>query len=290
MKTFLEYLQESIIDPYHERLSPSIFESTNPPKLKSLVRAQIQRGVANLESHSGIKVIDYRLIGSILTHRYTSDSDIDINVLIEGNFNNAVKVATHLSGKPIPGTQHVVNFHVLNQRLIWNAANKDADGIFNVVENKFEKIPKNKPFDVTVYWKDFTRVASTIDSLSEKLKEIVLDYDSLRLADPNALKHIRTMALHKIREMEQTAASLVDIYKIIKTQRDSLFEKQLTQKDIIRYGEKNRMPANVIYKLLEKYHYLKLLHTISDIIGNDNSLSPSELRELQQLFNPTVPR
>lgn len=290
MKTFLEYLKESIIDPHHPRLDSSIFQSDSPPRLRPLVRAQIQRGIANLESYSGIKVLDYRMIGSILTHRYTDDSDLDINVLIEGSLNNAVKAATNLSGKPVPGTRHVINFHVLNQRIVWNAANKDADGVFNVEENKFERVPSDRPFNVGMYWKDFTRVASTIDTLSKKLKEAVLDYDSLRLAHPNDLKHIRNLAIKHVREIEAAAVSLTDIYKIVKTSRDSIFEKGLTQKDIIRYGEKNRMPANVIYKLLEKYHYLKLLNSIADIIGHDNSLSPDELKELRNLFNPMAPK
>lgn len=136
MKTFLEFLKESIIDPHHQRLDQTIFQSDSPPRLKPLVKAQIQRGIANLESYAGIKVLDYRMIGSILTHRYADDSDLDINVLIDGSFNNAVKAATNLSGKPVPGTRHVINFHVLNQRIVWNAANKDADGVFNVEENK----------------------------------------------------------------------------------------------------------------------------------------------------------
>jgi hypothetical protein len=290
MKTYLEYLSESIIDPHHERLSPDVFESESPARLKPLVRAQIQRGIHHIETHAGVKVLDYRLIGSILTHRYSDESDLDINVLIQGDLNNAVKVVSQLSGKPIPGSPYVVNFHVLNQKAVWDAANTDADGVFNVEENKFERVPKDLPFDVTLYWKDFTRIASTITRLSQKLKELVLDYESLRKANPDELKHLRKLTLQKVRSLKKTAASLVDIYKIIRTYRDKVFAHELTQKDIIQYGEKNRMPANVIYKLLEKYHYLKLLHSIADIIGNDGSLSAAEIKELQQIFKPTQPK
>lgn len=290
MKTYLEYLSESIIDPHHERLSPEVFESESPARLKPLVQAQIQRGIHHIETHAGVKVVDYRLIGSILTHRYSDESDLDINVLIQGDLNHAVKVVSQLSGKPIPGAPHLVNFHVLNQRAVWNAANDDADGVFNVEENKFERVPKDLPFDVTLYWKDFTRIASTITRLSNKLKELVIDYDSLRKANKDELKHLRTLTVQKVRELTKTATSLADIYKIIKTYRDRIFAHELTQSDIIRYGEKNRMPANVIYKLLEKYHYLKLLNNISQIIGHDGTLSADEIRELQQIFKPTKPK
>ena len=289
MKTFLEYLNESIIDPHHDRLAPEIFEPGEPPHLKAVVRDQIKRGVAHLESHAGIRVLDYRLIGSILTHRYSSDSDLDINVLIDGGLNQAVKVASQLSGKPVAGSPYVVNFHVLNQRPVWSAANKDADGVFNVEENKFERAPKDLPFDLTLYWNDFTRISSSIRALSSKLKEEVHDYKAIRKAHPNDLKKLRGMALQKVRAMKQTAVGLVDIYKLIRQQRDHLFAKELTQKDLVQYGEKNRMPANVIYKLLEKYQYLKLLHSISDIIGHDGTLHSNEVKELQQLFS-TAPK
>lgn len=292
MKTFLEFIQisESIVDPYRQRLDPGIFESDSPAKLKLLVRSQIQRGIASLRALGGVRVVDYRMIGSILTHRYAEDSDIDINVLIDGSLDSAVKIATRISGMPVSGTKHVINFHVLNIKEVWDAANKDADGVFNVEENKFERIPSNKPFDVGLYWKDFTRLASTIDRVAGKLKEAVLNYDTLRLAHPNDLKHLRTLTLQKIKEIKASSKVLSQIYKTVKTNREGIFAKELTQTDLIKWGEKNRLPQNVIYKLLEKYHYLKLLHSISEIIGNDGSISPSEFNEIRQLFNPTIPK
>jgi hypothetical protein len=290
MKTFLEFLNESIIDPHHDRLAPEIFEVGTPSRLKALVRDQIRRGVAHIESHAGVKVSDYRLIGSILTHRYSDDSDLDINVLIDGSLNQAIKVVSQLSGKPIPGSPYVVNFHVLNQRAVWDAANRDADGVFDVEKNRFERVPKDLPFDVGIYWKEFTRVASTLDTLSNRLKKEVLDFKAIRTANHNDLQHLRGLALQKLRSLKKTVVSLIDIYKVIKQQRDSLFHKELTKKDIVRYGEKNRMPANVIYKLLEKYHYLKLLNSIADIIGHDGSLSAAEIKELRQLFTTQPPK
>lgn len=284
MKTFLEFLHESIIDPHHDRLAAEIFVSETPARLRPMVRDQIRRGVSQIETHAGVRVDDYRLIGSILTHRYSPESDLDINVLVSGSLNKAVKVASQLSGKPVPGSPYVVNFHVLNQRAVWNAANKDADGVFNVEKNAFERTPKDRPFDLSIYWKDFTQLAGAIQTLSGRLKADLVDFKALRKAHPNELKNLHGLALQKVREMQKTAVSLVDIYKMIRQQRDKVFSRELTQNDIVAYGEKNRMPANVLYKLLEKYHYLKLLHSISDILGNHGASTPTEVKELQSLF------
>lgn len=289
MKTFLEYINESIIDPPQKRLDPDIFEVDNPARLKQLVKSQIQRGIDILDTHAGITVLDYRLIGSILTHRYSPDSDLDINVLIEGDFTNSVKVATMISGRQIPGTKHVINYHVLNQRIVWETANRLADGVFNVAQNRFERLPVSKPFDLELYWKDFTRISGAIDQASIKLKKAVLDYDALKLAQPNQLRALRVLAARKLRDIKMIAQKLSDIYKIVRSRKDSIYTKEMSQEDVIRYGEVNRLPANVIYKLLEKYHYMKLLHSINRIIGNDATLSLDELRELRQIFNPTHP-
>jgi hypothetical protein len=286
MLTFLDYLAESVVDPRHDRLAPEIFQFGYPPKLKPLVRDQIKRAISQLEAHSGIKVVDYRLIGSILTHTYSNSSDLDINILINGDLNRAVKVAIQLSGRPVPGSPYVINYHILTHKDIWSAANRDSDGVFNVETNSFERFPRERPFNAALYWKDFSKIASSINSLSIKLENLLIDYECIKSASKKDLRNLRKLAIEKMRAMEKTAVGLVEIYKLIKQNRDSMFAKELTEKDIITYGEKNRMPENVIYKLLEKYQYLKLLNQISKIINNDGVLSAQELRELQDIFNP----
>ena len=69
-------------------------------------------------------------------------------------------------------------------------------------------------------------------------------------------------------------------YEKIKQNRRNAFAKTVTSKEIREYGAKNRLPENVIYKLLEKYHYLEFLKNVEDIVGDDNKISDKEADEL----------
>ena len=82
MKKLREWVQvdESIIDLPRKTFAKNIFDNaaTNNPKLKPEVIAFIDKGLKQFEKIAPI--IDYQLIGSILTHRYRADADLDINV------------------------------------------------------------------------------------------------------------------------------------------------------------------------------------------------------------------
>ena len=52
--------------------------------------------------------------------------------------------------------------------------------------------------------------------------------------------------------------------------------------EIRKFGVKNRLPKNVIYKMLEKYHYLKFFKKLNEIM-EDGKISPDELKSLSKI-------
>ena len=75
--------KESIIDIPRKTYAPGVFDDgdTDNPKIKINVLNMITAQFEEFEKEYDI--LDYSLIGSILTKRYRNDADLDINVLFD---------------------------------------------------------------------------------------------------------------------------------------------------------------------------------------------------------------
>ena len=82
MKSFRQF-KESIIDIPRRTYAPGVFddEDTDNPKIKDSVLRMITKQFQEFETE--YPILDYSLIGSILTKRYRNDADLDINVLFD---------------------------------------------------------------------------------------------------------------------------------------------------------------------------------------------------------------
>jgi hypothetical protein len=157
-----------------------------------------------------------------------------------------------------------------------------ADGVFDVQTNQFRRKPIFKRFDIRKYVSQFKTVLAKVDSATDTFMKDLFDYAELKTATRAELKYLRLGALEKL---EDDAAELSNIYTKIKTERKAAFDRPMTAKEIRIYGDKNRLPENVIYKLLEKYHYLEFLHIVDSILGDDKELSADDANELIAIFN-----
>jgi hypothetical protein len=278
------FIVESIIDPDRKVLSFKIFDfnTSKNPKLKESVISQIQIGLSELAKYT--KIIDYSLIGSILTRRYTDQADLDVTVLIDADnqeLKNLKHVLKQINGKLVFGTEHPINYFLVNNQKDYFRKLSLADAVFNIKKNAFERKSVFKKFNVKKYLSDFKSIVTAIDTHANKLISDLFDYEQLNLADKIELKYLRMKILNKL---EDDAIELSDIYHKIKKDRQDAFDRELSPDDIKKYGDKNRLPENVIYKLLEKYHYLDFLKRIDSILGDDRELTSVEANELVSLL------
>lgn len=285
MLTFKEQLAvESIVDPIQPSLSSQVFEdpTSDLPKLRPEVIQQIESGISKIKAHA--EVVDCALIGSILTRRYTKTSDLDVTVLVNAPKDSLKPLMSgfpSLNGIMAPGTQHPINYFIVYNRQDYDRKLSLADGVFDIKSNSFKRKPIFKRFDVRKYIQQFKSITNKIDVATNKLLIDLFSYEELKYATKAELKYLRMSLLEKL---EDDVLELSDIYKKIKTERRAAFERPLTAKDIKMYGDKNRLPENVIYKLLEKYHYLDFLHKVDSILGDDKELSADDANQLVALF------
>jgi nicotinic acid mononucleotide adenylyltransferase len=293
MKTFRQ-IRESIIDIPRSTYAPMVFDDadTSNPKIKQSVIGMIEKQMEDFEKE--YPILKYTLIGSILTKRYRNDADLDINILFDIPEEDREEERTRLSkkylsaknpdniqGKLIPGTKHPVNYFFITDKRTYDDQNLKADATFDIKTNKFIKRPDDFTFDVNVYLKDFQKKVDEIDIVKGELKRDIIDYDELSELKPGEIKDLEKRVKGKLDEIETDLQDLINIGDTLDTERRAAFDTDMSPDEIKTFSIKNRLPKNVVYKMLEKYHYLKFLKKCKMIL-DDGEVTDDEIDSLRK--------
>jgi len=294
MKSF-RLFKESIIDIPRQVYAPGVFDNndTEDPKIKISVLNMITAQFEEFEKE--YPILDYSLIGSILTKRYRNDADLDINVLFDVPEEKREEERLRLSkqflassnpdniqGKLIPGTKHPVNYYFITDKKTYDDQNAKADAVYSIKGQKFIKRPEEFDFNPNLYLKDFQKQVDKIDMLKGELKRDIIDYDELTELKPGEIKDLEKRISNKLGEIEKDIQDLTDIGTKVDAERRAAFDTDMTPDEIKTYSIKNRLPKNVVYKMLEKYHYLKFLKKCKKIL-DDGEVSDDEIDSLKNV-------
>ena len=290
---FKDYIKESIIDIPRRTYAPAVFDGadTNNPKIKSSVLKLINDQVKDFKEYPVLKIA---LIGSILTKRYRNDADLDINVLFdvpkEKQEDERVSLSQkylssknkdNIQGKEIPGTKHPINFYFITDKETYDDQNKKADAVFDIEKNRFIKRPDDFTFDTDLYVKEFERKVQELDVVKGELKRDIIDYDELSDLKPDDILNLQDKINSKLEEIEDGIKDIIKVGDGVATDRRTAFDTDMSPDEIRTYGIKNRLPKNVIYKMLEKYHYLKFYKKCKDIL-DDGKVTDAEIDSLKK--------
>jgi predicted nucleotidyltransferase len=290
---FKDFITESIIDIPRRTYAPGVFDNadTKEPKIKSEIIGMIMKQFTEFKKE--YPILDYSLIGSILTKRYRDDADLDINILFDVPKEKqeeerirlskkylSVKNPDNVQGKLIPGTKHPINYYFITDKKTYDDQNKKADAVYDIGKNKFIKRPDDFVFDIDMYIKDFNKKVQEIDVIRGELKRDIIDYDELKDLTPNDILDLQDKINSKLEEIEDNIQQIIKIGDNVEADRRTAFDTDMTPDEIRIYGIKNRLPKNVIYKMLEKYHYLKFYKKCKQIL-DDGKVSDKEIDDLK---------
>ena len=289
MKTF----KESIIDIPRNTYAKGVFDKadTKDPIIKPSVIALINKQLEMFEEE--YPVVKVGLIGSILTKRYREDADLDLNVLFDVPKEKREEERLRLSqkylsaknpdsiqGKLIPGTKHPINYYFITDMKTYIDQEKKADAVFDIESNKFIKRPEDFTFDKSMYMKDFERKVQEIDVVKGELKRDIIDYRELEGLTSDDVLNLQELINEKLDEIEDSIRDIIKIGDGVDADRRAAFDKDMSPDEIRQYGIKNRLPKNVIYKMLEKYHYLKFYKKCKKIL-DDGQVTDKEIDDLE---------
>ena len=289
MKTF----KESIIDIPRNTYAKGVFDKadTKDPIIKPSVIALINKQLEMFEEE--YPVVKVGLIGSILTKRYREDADLDLNVLFDVPKEKREEERLRLSqkylsaknpdsiqGKLIPGTKHPINYYFITDMKTYIDQEKKADAVFDIESNKFIKRPEDFTFDKSMYMKDFERKVQEIDVVKGELKRDIIDYRELEGLTSDDVLNLQELINEKLDEIEDSIRDIIKIGDGVDADRRAAFDKDMSPDEIRQYGIKNRLPKNVVYKMLEKYHYLKFYKKCKKIL-DDGQVTDKEIDDLE---------
>ena len=285
---FYRELIESIIDIPRKDYAPGVFDEADSenPKLKQKVLDMIDKQIKEFEELA--PVVSTSLIGSILTKRYRNDADLDINVLFdvpedeqEERREQYSKLLRDINGKNVPGTEHPVNYYVITDPKVLKNNNEKADGIFSIKDNKWIKKPDEDIFEPEKYEADFRKQVQELDIIKGELKRDIIDYAELKQLTNNDVLNLQELVNEKLEEIEESIRRLKEIGDKLTNDRRDIFSREMTPDEIREFGKQNKLPKNVIYKMLEKYHYMKLYKKLKDIL-EDDKVTDKEIDSLKE--------
>src|SRR5210317_134555 len=293
IKSFKEKILESIIDIPRRTYAPAVFDDANTdnPKIKPSVKAQIDAQLKEFETE--YPVIKASLIGSELKKRYRNDADLDIKILfyvpVEKQEEERVRLykkylsasnPDNIQGQLIPGTQHPINFYFITDKKTYDDQEEKADAVFDIENNVFVKRPEEFIFDPDLYVNEFERKVQELDVVKGELKRDIIDYNELTDLSPNDILNLQDKIKDKLEEIEDSIEQIVKIGDTVDAERRAAFDTDMSPDEIRQYGVKNRLPKNVIYKMLEKYHYLKFYKKCKKIL-EDGIVTDKEVDSLK---------
>jgi len=280
-------IKEAVIDIPRRTYAKDVFDNadTENPKLKQSVLDIINAQLKEFEKLYPIK--KYSLVGSSITKHYRDDADLDINVLFDvaPADREAVRIKLGhqlrgINGKLIPGTKHPINYYIITDPNVKETNDKMADGVFDIKNNTWFRKPKEFKFDANRYAADFEKKVKEIDVVEGELKRDIIDYKELSELNPDDVLNLQEIINDKISQIEDDIKQLVSIGNTVLKDRQDAFATDMTPEEIKTFGKKNLLPKNVIYKMLEKYHYLKLYHQLKDIL-EDGKITDAEIRSIK---------
>lgn len=278
---------ESVIDIARDDLDPTVFtfKDGDIPIIKPSIRSQVINDVAHI--HEITPVLDYYVVGSILTKKYSKVSDIDVNVVVDPVTSPmvveaVVKLIKNLNGTLAVGTTHPINYFIYRDENAFDTDNTPA--IYDIANERWIKEPEEDSFSVRSFMSKFEVNIKDVDLSTAELRRDLLDFKELDDLTEDEVKDISYLVKNKLAEIESTVEDLIGLYKDYKNIRRSSYKKAMTPKQIRTFGGKYNLPENIQYKLLEKYYYSELVSKLSTIM-DDGEVTKDEIPMLKKAVN-----
>lgn len=278
------YLKESIVNISRNSLDETVFQykENGLPILKDAIKLQIIKDIDQIRNV--VPVIDFILIGSILTKNYDKNCDMDVSVQVDPESIDQIATAelmhllTQLNGRYAIGTTHPINYYILTH----DFDTDKTEAAYDIINEKWIKAPKNYDPDIEKWSIKFRDTLNSIDIATGELKRDLIDLNELKQLKTKNIKKLKFLMKQKLYQIESLLNQLVNTYKNIKMLRNMAFDRFMTPQEIQMYGSYNKLPENIIYKLLEKYYYIKFIKKLETILDEKDELDLTDAHNVQK--------
>lgn len=290
MITFRKFLKESIIDPMQKTLDKAVFLNPDDEnaKINPEIKNQVINGIRRFEAICPVH--KYYLTGSILSHRYNKDSDLDVEVEILNSDADSDEIVDSLydtldalNGSLAGQSTHPINYHLsfVDED---DDLSDDADNIYNFETDSWDKKSKDFHIDPEEFMMEFDDKIMQIDVNAMKIKRDIVDIEMLRQYSKEEIENLLEMVEDRLNDIEDAIDEMVDAEEDIADERRKAF-KEVTPEKLEELGTKNALPINIIYKLMERYYYIDLIKKLKSILEDaDHDLEEDDVPKIKNAF------
>lgn len=305
----------SILDYQRQYLSPEIWNFDNILKVE--VRDFIGSCLSNFFNHIGVKgsdkwLLEAMLASSLATYFYTDYSDLDIKLFIDLNLfieynqefitftDDAILKWLKNRGREsywltqtIPNTQHPIDVYFLSGKDLEKLNTIKYDSIYLLSSNEWLKEPQkadyvSPDFIVEIAQQKAEPYINAIIEDIEQTKQDCIDFlvlqDFLKQLETDDLYHLKVEFSKKLNIIQNDIDEIIQDKTAIKQLRDIAFDKKYLETELEKLmGSLNYSDGNLIFKLIQRYGYLKILVEISAFFDEKN-IQPTKVEQLLSLL------
>jgi hypothetical protein len=276
----IKHIFESIIDPMQTSLEPDVWPNDK-------INPEIRKTILGIVKKTGIqKYIKLLIVGSITTKFWSTESDIDVTVVMNAGPDDELITTSRELAPQINGINkfktYDINFFFQSKDYL-DTMQTLADGIYDLIENKWiKKAPDLDPIDDLL--ENPKKLAEHISKqLDMKLDDITMETNEIirNAKKPNLQNINNKLGLLKM-ELDDYVKTLKDVH----LRRNEEFSRALENDDLSvvqKYGSRNYLPWNIIYKYLVKWLYYKWQNLFKDV-AKDGKVDMKEVKEIFSQF------
>lgn len=304
----------SILDYRQKELTPELWIDN---KLKSSVKQFIVDSVLDFFEEIdipelGVAIESIYIGSSLATYYYTSTSDLDVKVIIDcfeldfNPFKTEDELMEYLVDKGrksifttrmIPGTNHPMDFYFYSTTEFYPITLIKYDSLYDVILGDWLKEPEEPLASLApgvILEKAKDKAAPYLNKLTvdiAKTKRDVVDFnilkDYLKSLDIDDLDLVRKEFSSALEKITTSVQQLITDKEVIKQLRKKAFKKEELQSDLeFLLGSLNYSDGNLIFKVLQRYGYMKILASVEDLY-EQKGVKPSTIDELEDTLDGT---
>lgn len=286
---YLFILSDSVLDIPRNSLDPAVWsfpEGGGLPIMHAAIKNQILADITKINDI--IHVTDFFVKGSILTPQYNQRTDIDVLVQVNKDDLDDLKIQSLqtilsvINKRLAQGTLHPIEYYI--QQMFHDEPYDEefAEGIYDVANEKWVRVPKQFDVDVQRFMNRFKDAVESIDLSAGELRRDIIDYEELNDAPPEHIRDLKYKLREKLIEIEDDILDLIEKKKNAVAIRRSVFQNKLSPAEIRKFGHQNRLPGNIIFKMLQRYYYFNFIKKLQEILGEEEVLKPEDIEKIKK--------
>lgn len=307
--------QSSILDYQRPTLSEEVWNSD--ATIKEEIKTFISSCISNFFNYLDIKgsdkwLIEAMLASSLATYFYTDYSDLDIKIFIDLNLfieynqefitftDDAILKWLKNRGREsywltqtLPNTQHPIDVYFLSAKDLERLNTLKYDSVYLLSSDKWLKEPQRADFISPDFIFEIAQekaepyinaIVEDIENARQDCIDFLILQDFLKNLESDDLYNLKVEFSKKLDIIQNDIDEIIKDKKAIKQLRDIAFDKNYLDTELEKLmGSLNYSDGNLIFKLIQRYGYLKILVEITTFFDKKN-IQPSNVDMILSLL------